>query len=187
MTLLSSRAIVLSLCLSLLMVACASTGIPVPTVDYKAGYDFSKVRTFAYLPRKGGPADARVLSDMEVHRMHQAFSQALTAKGLVYVEQRQKADILASWHLVAQEKTDIRSYNATSYYQCWGCGPAVSDVSVQQYTRGTLILDLVDQDLGKSVWRGVMQSKIQEKRRVEGQQEFFNKIATAMLSSYPPG
>lgn len=187
MTLPSSRSILLTLCFSLLVGACASSGIPVPTVDSKAGYDFSKIKTFAYLPRKGGPADARVLSDMEVRRFHQAFSRALTAKGLVYVENRERADILASWHLVVQEKTDVRSYNATSYYQCWGCGPAISDVSVQQYNRGTLIFDLVDQDMRKSVWRGVMQSKIAEKRNPEGQQEYFNNIATAMLGSYPPG
>ena len=106
---------------------------------------------------------------------------------MVFVKDRKQADILASWHLVTQEQTDVRSYNSTSYYQCWGCGPAVSDVSVQQYSRGTLIFDLVDQDMGKSVWRGVMQSKIAEKRNPEGQEEYFNNIATAMLSSYPPG
>ena len=119
--------------------------------------------------------------------MHRAFASALAAKGLVLVNDRAQADIMASWHLVVQEQTDVRSYNSTSYYQCWRCGPAVSDVSVQQHTKGTLIFDFVDIKARKSVWRGVMQSKIDDRRQVEGQQERFNEIATVMLRDFPPG
>jgi hypothetical protein len=174
------------LCSFLLMAGCAGSGPPQASIDHMASYDFSDVKTFAYLPRKGGPEAAGVFSDMEIQRMHQAFARALAAKGMVYVEDREQADILASWHLITQEQTDVRSYNASSYYQCWGCGPAVSDVSVRQYTKGTLIFDLVDTEMRKSVWRGVMQSRISDKRQAQGQQERFNAIASAMLESYPP-
>lgn len=180
------RSILLLSCCLFALGGCASSGLPEPNIDYMAAFDFSKFKTFAYLPRKGGPAQATVLSDMEIERMHRAFAQALTAKGMVFVEDREQADILASWHLVTQEQTNVRSYNSTSFYRCWRCGPAVSDVSVRQYTRGTLIFDLVDSELRKSVWRGVMQSKIEDKRRAEGQQERFNAIATTMLKNYPP-
>ena len=181
------RSIMLFLCCSLVLAGCASGGLPAASIDSKAGYDFSNIKTFGYLPRKDGPAAAEVLSDMEVDRMHRAFEQALNAKGMVFVKDREQADILASWHLVTQEQTDVRSYNSTSFYQCWGCGPSVSDVSVRQHTRGTLIFDLVDQKMRKSVWRGIMQSKIDEKRQVQGQQERFNAIATTMLKDFPPG
>jgi hypothetical protein len=170
-----------------LIAGCASNSLPDINVDHMAGYDFARVKTFAYLPKKGGPSASGFLSDMEVARMHRAFAAALAARGMVLVEDRERADILASWHLVTQEQTDVRSYNSSTYYQCWGCGPSVSDVSVRQYTRGTLIFDLVDPDLRKSVWRGVMQSRISEKRPSEGQQELFNSVAEAMLKNYPPG
>ena len=180
------RSILLLLCYALVLAGCASSGLPEANIDHMASYDFGKIKTFAYLPRKGGPAASTVLSDMEIDRMHRAFAQALTARGMLLVEDREQADILASWHLVTQEQTNVRSYNSTSYYRCWGCGPSVSDVSVRQYTRGTLIFDLVDPKLRKSVWRGVMQSRIDDKRQTEGQQERFNAIAITMLKSYPP-
>ena len=176
------------LSLSLVVITgCASGGLPEPALDHMAGYDFGHVKTVAYLPRKGGPADPSTFSDMEIERMHAAFARALSAKGISVVEDRDKADILASWHLVTQEQTNVRAYNSTSYYRCWGCGPSVSDVSVRQYTQGTLIFDLVDPQMRKSVWRGVMQSKLDDKRKAEGQQERFNEIATVMLKNYPPG
>ena len=183
----TTRTIMLCLLFALVAGGCASGGLPEPSIDHMAGYNFDTIKTFGYLPRKGGPANPTVLSDMEIDRMHRAFAQALTAKGMVFVEDRDKADILASWHLVTQEQTDVRSYNSTSYYRCWGCGPSVSDVSVRQYTRGTLIFDLVDPEMRKSVWRGVMQSRIDDQRQAQGQQERFNDIARAIVKNFPPG
>ena len=176
---------VLTLALGLLLTGCAGSSLPRPNVDYNQGYDFSGIKTFGYLPRRGGPVDSNVISDMEVQRMHQAFARALRARGWEFTEDRDSADILASWHLVAQERTDVRSYNATSFYQCWGCGPSVSDVSVRQYTRGTLIFDLIDQDMRKSVWRGIMQSRIDVSQPAVDQ-DHFNAIADTMLESFPP-
>jgi hypothetical protein len=181
------RSILLVSCCLFALGGCATSGLPEPAIDHKPAYDFGQIKTFAYLPRKGGPADSAVFSAMEVERMHRAFARALAAKGLVLVKDRAQADIMASWHVVIQEQTDVRSYNNTSYYQCWKCGPAVSDVSVRQYSMGTLIFDFVDIEARKSVWRGVMQSKIDDKREADGQQERFNDIATVMLKSFPPG
>jgi len=185
MTIAAARSIMPMLCCALVLAGCASSGLPVASVDQMPGYDFSKITSFAYLPVRGGPSSSAFLSDMEVQRMHRAFAQALQARGMVLVEDREQADILASWHLVTQAQTDVRSYDSASYYQCWGCGPAVSDVSVRQYTKGTLIFDLVDPKLRKSVWRGVIQSRIEDKRPVEGQQERFNRIAADMLKALP--
>jgi hypothetical protein len=180
------RLILLIPCCLLVLGGCASSGLPEPVIDHKPAYDFGKIKTFAYLPRKGGPADSAVFSDMEVERMHRAFARALAAKGMELVEDRAQADIMASWHVVVQDQTDARGYNSASYYHCWRCGSAVPDVSVRQYTQGTLIFDFVDIQARKSVWRGVMQSRIDDKRQAEGQQERFNAIATAMLKNFPP-
>ena len=171
---------------SLFMLACASAGLPQPSVDHNSDYDFTTAATFAFMNRKGGAAESTVLSDMEINRVNNAFALALTARGLTAVERKADADILISWLLVTKEQTDVRSYNSTSYYQCWGCGPAVSDVSVRQYTQGTLIVDMVDPELRKSVWRSVVQSKLADERQLEGQQERFNAVAEHMMEQYPP-
>ncbi|MCX2982657.1 DUF4136 domain-containing protein [Halieaceae bacterium IMCC14734] len=165
---------------------CASGGLPQPIVDHNRDYDFTAAKTFAFMNRKSGPAESVVLSDMEINRVNNAFERALTMRGLTLVEKREDADILISWLLVTKEQTDVRSYNSTSYYQCWGCGPAVSDVSVRQYTQGTLIVDMVDPEMRKSVWRSVVQSKLNAEHELEGQQERFNNVAEHMMAAYPP-
>ena len=65
------------------------------------------------------------------------------ALGFEVVSDNSEADIYLIWHLVTEERTDVRTYNSMSYYNCWGCGPAVSDVSVRQYTQGTFIIDMI--------------------------------------------
>jgi hypothetical protein len=170
----------------LALFGCASGGLPQPTVDHNRDYDFTTAKTFAFMNRKSGPAESVVLSDMEINRVNKAFELALGQRGLTLVESREDADILISWLLVTKEQTDVRSYNSTSYYQCWGCGPAVSDVSVRQYTQGTLIVDMVDPQLRKSVWRSVVQSKLNSQHELEGQQERFNVVAEHMMAQYPP-
>ena len=181
------RAVILSLSLALaaLLGACAS-GLPEPTLDHNPDYDFGQIKTYAFAHRRGGPADFTVLSDMEVDRVNHAFERAMTQRGYQRVDRRADADILLSWELLTRDRTDVRSYNATSYYSCWGCGPAVSDVRVRQYTQGTLIVDMIDPDERKSVWRSVVQSKLNDRQEVEGQQERFNAVAEHMLTGFPP-
>ena len=126
-----------------------------------------------------------------------ALENALQAKGFVWVEDASQADLLVSWHLVTQDKTDVRTYqtpsmgvgygryggyNRYSMYNCWGCG-SQTEVSVQNYTEGTFIVDMIDPKLKKSVWRSVIQSKLKEKQLEQVQA---NTVAAAMFASFPP-
>ena len=66
--------------------------------------------------------------------------------------------MLVSWHLATQQKTDVRTYETPAYggyhgygpynrysnYSCWSCMPTRTEVSVQDYTEGTFIVDMID-------------------------------------------
>ena len=170
---------------ALFLSACGST--PLESVsDFDAGFDFSKVRNIAFLPIDRANLNTVIVSDMQVNRINQALEDDLRRKGFSVIKDTQQADLLLSWHLVTQEKTDVRSYNSASYYNCWRCGPAVSDVSVRQYTVGTFIVDMVDPSLGQSVWRSTIESKLSSKPDPETAPERRREAAMAIFSNFPP-
>ena len=80
----------------------------------------------------------------------------------------------------------IEAYNASSAYQCWRCGPPVSDVTVRQYTEGTFIVDLIDPLRNRSVWRSTIQSRINATPDPETAGERRQRAAQAVLAPFPP-
>ena len=96
---------------SILLTACAS-GPPTPTIDYKADYDFSAVKTIAFYRNSGEVLgdNPMQLSDMQRDRIDEALSYALTNRGFQMITDTSKADLLLSWTLDTQNKTNVRTY-----------------------------------------------------------------------------
>ncbi|MEP5763860.1 MAG: DUF4136 domain-containing protein [Halieaceae bacterium] len=182
-----------------LLTACASSP-PQPDVDYKHDFNFSGIRTVAFLPQSGGSSGDSTkifLSDMQINRIDTALSRTLEVKGLQVINDPKKADALISWHLVAQEKTDIRTYNTgptyggmyggyrgynrAAFYNCWNCG---TDVRVKQYTQGTFIVDIIDPTLNQSVWRSIVQSRM--KGELSKDQATYDTAAGRIMAAFPP-
>ena len=199
----SLRKTILQRCLAVgcaaLLAACAS-GPSKPVVDYKSDYDFTAVKTFAFYPASGEVSGDNPLqvSDMQRERIDRALAYALQNKGMQQVADGSAADLLVSWHLVTQNKTDVRTYDAPGFgvsfgygrygrygmYNCWNCMSMGTEVSVQNYSQGTIIVDLIGPDLQRSVWRGTIQSRLDAKHGEE--QSKYNAAATAMFAAFPP-
>ena len=155
-------------------------------VDYKKGYDFDHIERLAIAP--ASPSDDRpaVLDDEQTERVNLALRRALEKQGMQVVEEPGKADAIVDWHVVLEERSNVRSYNAQSYYQCWRCGPAISDKNVSTYTMGTFIIDIVDPELSKSIWRGVVNGRLNDLSDMDLQQEQADAAANEILSKFPP-
>jgi hypothetical protein len=187
------------LAIAALLAACAGSP-PKPTVDYKADYDFAAVKKIGLYRNSGEITgdNPLQLSDIQRDRIDEALSYALTNKGFQMVDDPAQADLLLSWALVTQNKTDVRTwetppmgyggyygrYNRYSYYNCWACAPTRTEVSVQNYTQGTFIVDLIDPGLHKSVWRGVTQSRLKGNHSTD--QGKYNDAATVIFAAFPP-
>jgi Domain of unknown function (DUF4136) len=188
---------------TLLLLAACSSGPPKPDVDYKHDYDFTKVQKLAFYKNSGQVSgdNPLQLSDIQRNRIDEALAFALRNRGFDVVDDASEADMLISWHLATQHKTDVRTYQSPSYgayggyggygrynrysaYNCWSCSPTQTEVSVQNYTQGTFIVDMIDPDMRQSVWRGVTQSKLKGKH--EEDQGRYNEAATAIFASFPP-
>ena len=169
----------------LLVAACSSTPSLEARTDYNREYDFSGVSRIAIQPVQRANLAAVRISDMQVARMNAAFSDALQARGLEVVDNNAEADLLMTWHLVTEERTDVRTYNTSSMYNCWRCGPVMSDVSVRQYTQGTLIVDMIDPMRNRSVWRSIVQSRLRQ-TDAEQAEALRNEAARASFAQFPP-
>jgi hypothetical protein len=192
----------LGLILTTIFIAACASSPPTPDIDYKHDYDFSRIKTFSYLSNSGeasGNSARALLSDMEINRINDAISDTMELKGYRFVEDAFQADVLVTWHLIAQDKTDVRTYNTgysggyggyrgyrgynrSAFYNCWNCGG--TEVRVSNYTMGTFIVDVVDPTLNQSVWRAVIQSKL--KAKVNQDQQAYNEAAGRIFASFPP-
>ena len=185
-----------------LLAACASTP-PTPTVDYKADYTFSTVKKIAFYDESGmvGGNNPVSLSDMERERIDTALETALRNKGfeLLDEENAANADLLISWTLILNDRTDVRTYetpsmgmnvgysrwggyNRYSMYNCWTC--TQTEVSVKNYTEGTFIVDMISPELKRSVWRSEIQSRL--KGEPSHDQDKYNAAAERILADFPP-
>ncbi len=193
------KAIALAALVGGVTASCASSP-PEPRIDYKSDYDFRQIKTFSFQPQSGGASGdspKAFISDMVVNRMNLAFERAMQAKGLSFVEDPNQADALLSWHLVAQEKTDVRTYNTgptyggyyggyrgynrAAFYNCWNCG---TNVTVRNYTQGTFIVDIIDPKLQQSVFRSVIESRL--KGEDSREQADYDVAASHIMKGFPP-
>ena len=177
---------VIALLAALLPSACTSTTQLEASTDFDSAFNFSGVRKIMIQPVERMNAAAIEISDMDVNRLNRIFIDELTGKGFEVVTDKSAADMYLSWHLITQEKTDVRSYNSMSYYNCWRCGPGVSDISVRQYTVGTLIVDMIDPGRGQSVWRSMVQSRLDSRPDLERAQELRLEAGRALFAEFPP-
>lgn len=173
------------LCLPALLSGCATPSINTQS-DYDASFEFADVKRLRILPIDRTTAAEKLISDMQVRRIEEALATELVSRGYEVVGDSHSADLNVSWHLVTREKTDIRSYNAYIAYNCWRCGPPVSDVSVRQFTEGTFIVDLIDPSRNQSVWRTTIQSQLRSAPDPSQSAEVRAKAAKAVFAPFPP-
>ena len=187
----------------LLLAGCTASPLK-PDVDFNEKFDFSKTYAISFYEGSGEVSGDNPLqiSDIQRDRINDALIFALKAKGLSFVEDPSQADLLLSWHLGTQFKTDVRTYPSAGYggqigygryggynrysmYNCWSCmGGGGSEISVRDYTEGTFIVDMIDPAEKVSVWRGIVQSKLKGEQAHD--QESYNAAATTILASFPP-
>ena len=174
-----------------LLVGCEAPG---PTVDYDSGKDFSRYRTFAYisdhpLMRDGGTVGTSPLLE---GRLIQTTENILSARGFKRVADREKADMVIGFTIGSREKIRVNSYPEVYrpyYNRGWGWGGTYygqsSAVDVQQYTEGTLAVDIYDVKERKPVWHSVAVRRITKKMR-ENPGDVIRETLASMFATFPP-
>ena len=140
----------LSLIIVIVVPIILSTGCSSITVqqDYDPEYDFSKLKTFGFIPLSSEAG----IDQLSADRLSNAIKTELNANGYTLSEQ---PDFGIALLFSSKTKTNVQSYGygyGYGYYGRPGYG-GTGGVDVTQYEEGTLVIDFVDMKENKLVWR----------------------------------
>jgi hypothetical protein len=165
---------VFALLFAALLAGCAPLTVH---MDYDPDADFSRYRTFAWMPEPQDHKPAASLSSpFAGKRIKQAVLENLTARG--YQKTTDDPDLLIACHLTFKNRSTV----SVSDYGYWG--PHAIDV--RRYKEGTLILDFVDPQSKQLVWRGWSVSALHPASSPQEEQEIIDRAVGEILRQFPP-
>ncbi|NTS77234.1 DUF4136 domain-containing protein [Catenovulum sp. SM1970] len=166
--------------LAIALSACQTTYNP--ETDASPSYNFAKVKTFAIV----GDEDNKniLLSDIDRERINSAIVQSLTNAGKRQVDEKD-ADVLIAYFVYTKDKTRVYSTGVTATY-CYHCiyRPAPT-VHVRNYTEGTLIVDMIDRETDKSIWRSSLSKSVKKTDNAQEKQQKIQAIIDSMIKQLP--
>jgi len=161
--------------------ACASTAeAPKITTTYDKTYNFAGAHKIYIEPTSRTDPATITVSDAQIERIDSALSAELTRKGFQMVDSSGQADLLVTWNLIPKDpvKTDE---NASD---CDGCDMTV--VGGKRYSKGTLIVDIVDFMRNQPVWRSVLKTQLTADPGSAQADQAREAAAAAMFANFPP-
>jgi hypothetical protein len=162
----------------MLLAGCSTISV---NQDYDPAYDFSKLKTFGFIPIT---AEAGI-DQLNADRLGEALKTNLTAKGFTLAE---KADFGIALFFTKSTKTQVTSSGGYGYgygygYRGYG-GMGYTDV--YQYDEGTLVVDFIDMAENKLVWRGIGSGVVSDNPSVEERTANINNAVMQILDQFPP-
>jgi uncharacterized protein DUF4136 len=172
-----------SLPLALVLVffaACASKPTIRSNVDPAA--NFAGYRTFGFLNDGKSSYDS-----MTSRYLKDAVTREMQARGL---QPADSPDLLVNIHVQSKDKVSVNQvptgytmgyygYRAGAYG--WGAGVSTT---VENYTEGTLNVDVVDRAANKLVWEGIAVGRISNKAR-DNPQAAIDAVVKQVFERYP--
>jgi hypothetical protein len=151
--------------------------------DYDTTYDFTKLKTYDWLPSPPGDQ----IEDMAEKRFVSATNTQLGARG--YSQSSESPDFLISLQGV---KKTVES-GSTAVGASVGIPVGRGTVSVgggkskpRIKQEGTLTLNLLDRKTNAVIWQGTAKAEIQPKSSPEEQQQRINAVIKELLAHFPP-
>jgi Domain of unknown function (DUF4136) len=186
----------LTLVLAASSLACGG-GLKINT-DYNQMIDFGEFETYAFMPVEDRPDDNELIAA----RIRNAISTNVEEGGFRKVDVAGSADLWVAWHLILDEKFSVtttgggysggyygaygRGYWGRYGYGGGGYGMSTSYTTVNEWTEGTLVIDLIDRENDILVYRATAESKIRENIDPQERTERINDAVARMLADFPP-
>jgi hypothetical protein len=165
---------------SLLLIPAVAAAQDVKT-DFDKAYNFAGAKTYAI---KLGTTWG---NDLGQRRVMTEFDEAISAKGWKKVPEAQ-----ANIHVVIHGATQNKHSATTFYsgmggygYRYGGMGMATAQTVVDNYTVGTLVVDMFDATTKNLVFRGIAEDELSDK--ADKNQKKLEKASDKMFKNFPPG
>jgi len=168
----------------LLITACSNNNNA--GVVYHERFDFSRVKSYSLYDHNSAFSDTQNLLDTRRNAIEIAIERSMATMQFSYSALEQ-ADLIVTYHVFTGKQGDYSRYNKTVHF-CIHCLRATTWRTEQQYgpvSVGSLVLDLVDPKMKRSVWRSIYPLKLEEKENsVKANDKIKHAVAT-MLAQYP--
>jgi hypothetical protein len=159
---------------SVLFSACAQYTVK---TDYDPEANFSSYRSFSVIePQLRANANPLVMK-----RIVRAIRDELITKGFREAT-RSQADMLVTIHGSKQDVIDI---NTTRHGYGYSYGYQWTEIDVQQYTEGSLFIDIAERQAKELVWRGAASGVLGDEPGRDEQK--VRDVISKILESFPPG
>ena len=157
------------------------------TSDYNPAVSFSEFQTYEWIsdePKKTG--DPRIDGNTLLqNRVRSAVNNSLASKGYQKVTSG-KPDFLVTYHVTLDKQTKIQTINTYNHYgPGWGWGYG-NETFVYTYDQGSLIIDFVEPDSRKLIWRGSATDKVNFSNSPEKKEQKINEAVEKLLEQFPP-
>ena len=166
----------------------ACSGIKV-SQDYEQGYDFSKLKTYAWKSndnKEYGIDD----NDLMDHRIRTAIENTMSARQFTQIDTG-KPDFYISYHLTIEQI--IHSNNVGGGFSVgrssggrYGSIGVGTGTRVQTYDQGSLLIDVTDGLSNNLVWRGTSTQSVYEHPNPEELTQSVNETIEKTLLQFPP-
>ncbi len=157
------------------------------TVSYQYDYDpevnYTGLKTFNWM----SVSVQEDIHTLNVKRLQEAVNAQLETKGCKMTEDN--PDFYISMHIAKKEKMDVRAWNYTYSGRAMlhgGSYAANTQYDVYQYEVGTFILDFVDAQSRKLIWRGIAKGEVRNYSSPVKRNERIDEIVQKVLSNFPP-
>ena len=156
----------LSLAVGAALMGCASTQV---TTDWDRNTQFASYHTYAWMetPRMQAMQQATLFD----RRLRAAVEEQLAGKGMKKADANREADLLIVYTAGVQDKLDVQS---SGYFG--------QRVDVREYQQGTLVIDVVDAQTKRLVWRATAKAEVGD---ADPSSEKIGKAVQKMFGSFP--
>jgi hypothetical protein len=170
--------------LVLMLTACSTVRY---SHDWDVEADFGGYHTYAWLPV---PPDTTVLDadaarargSLVDRRVRSAVDAAMASRGFKLDEDR--PEVVVVYHTGLKDQMNITDWGYSYAGNYWGWEGR--DVDVENYTEGTLLVDLLDSATKQLVWRGMATGEIHPQRTPQERDRIMMEVVAKMFEKYPP-
>lgn len=179
----------LTMSATLLIASCATSPVSTTAADYDRSVDFGAYRTFGFFETLG--TDAAGYESLVTQTLKSATRREMESRGYTYAGTG--ADLLINFNARLAQQTRISQTPAPpptyygyrrGYYGGWSTYGYATQTRVDQYTEGTLNIDIVDARRKQMVWEGVAIGRVTDKAR-QNREAAINAAVTEIFGKFP--
>ncbi|AWW33253.1 DUF4136 domain-containing protein [Echinicola strongylocentroti] len=157
--------------------------------DYDKDTDFDQYKTYSF---EGWQKESdQHLNEFDKKRVLESLKSEFAARGMVHDEEN--ADAKIALYVVLDQKTSTTAYTdfmgGYGYGPRWGWGMGAGNVSAtttysnNDYTEGTLVVDMYDGKSNALIWQGILTSTVTEKP--EKREKTIPKNIKKLMKKFP--